>query len=201
MRESDAGLVVIGRCPELKEHYESLAGRKFHQPYWLVCGYGEVLRIRERDQVVLRVPYRPSGSSRRVQFEAGQIQARLSLTLPATLAHCPTDRVAMLPVSCRNNPAVFAGMTRTIWDLSISAFLGTDPVISNRFPDAIDIYCHSDADRFADYLENGHYASINHGWHFNTNVCCDRAKRARYLRRRRFRFTSSDTDERKSSRA
>jgi len=151
-------------------------------------GNSELLRIPHREQVVLRVPYRPSGSSRRVQFEARQIQSQLSLALPTTLAQCSVNRIAMIPVSCRNKAAVFAGMTRIIWDLSIAAFLNTHPPLQNRIPNSVDIYCKSNADGFADYIENGHYASVNHGWHFNTAISCDRAKRARYLRRGRFRF-------------
>ena len=55
-------------------------------------------------------------------------------------------------------------------------------------PTLFTIYCDSDLQPFVDVLDSGHYASLSHGWLFNTEVQCDRAKRARYLGRRRFKF-------------
>lgn len=94
----------------------------------------------------------------------------------------------MIPLSCRAPDVVALGMIRIIWDISVAAFLNVSGPFKKVKPRLFTIYCDTDLQPFIDVLEFGHYAALRHGWLFNLELSCNRAKRSRYFGRRKFKY-------------
>jgi hypothetical protein len=187
IREAPESFIVIGRDPELKAHFEQRTGNPFSGlSSWLQALPVQLSVASDRSLSILRTPIRPFGSSRHRQKQISRLQGALEMPLVHTF--CNAKRIAMVPVSCRAPDVVASAMIRMIWNISVAAFLGAPSVFPTAKPALVTIYCNTDLQPFIDVLESGHYASLNHGWLFNTEVQCNRAKRARYFVRRRFKF-------------
>lgn len=189
IRSAAEKFVVIGRDRELREHFVKMTGRPFVRlPGSLSQFPIQVSRARDRSLNVLATDFRPSASKRRRAQQIDRLQSALEYPLAHMLSLCDATEVAMVPISCRNADVVATGMVRMIWDMSVAAFLNTSGPLQGKGPIAFAIYCIRDLQPFVDVLNHGHYASMNHGWLFNTEVQCDLAKRTRYLRRRGFKY-------------
>lgn len=187
IREAPESFILIGRDPDLKAHFERRTGNPFAAlSSWLREFPVQLSRSNDHSLSILRTPIRPSGSSRHRQKQISRIHSALELPLVHTF--CDAERIAMIPVSCRAPDVVASAMIRMIWDISVAAFLNVTSVFPAAKPKLFRIYCDKDLQPFIDVLDSGHYASLTHGWLFNTEVQCDRAKRARYLGRRKFKF-------------
>jgi hypothetical protein len=185
-------LLVIGRDPALKRHYEERLGRSFTTPAWLRPFRAEFAEAHDRSIAVLRIPFRPRGSSRRRPQEIDRMQAALEHPLALAISRTNATSIALVPLSCRRPDVVAAGMVRTIWDISVAAFLDVPGPLGEAKPGVFAIFAWASLDPFVIELTRGHYPCLKNGWLFNTAVQCDRSKRARYLRRRRFRFHQLD---------
>jgi len=187
IRDVPESYIVIGRDPDLKAHFERRTGSPFTSlSSWLGGFPVQISQKSDRSLSVLRTPIRPSESSRHRQRQISRL--RTALELPIVYAFCDAKQIAMVPVSCRAPEVVATAMIGMIWDISVAAFLNVNSVLTSAKPTRFTIYCSTDLQPFVDVLDSGHYASLNHGWLFNTEVQCDPAKRARYLARRRFKF-------------
>ena len=189
VRAAAEKFVVIGRDANLREHYQQLTG----QPFAGLSGslaesQVQVSRATDRGLNVLATTFRPSASSRRRAQQIDKLQAAIEYPLAHMLSLCDATEVALAPISCRAPDVVANGMIRMIWDISVAAFLNVSGPCKSNKPIAFTIYCQDDLQPFVDVLARGHYASMKHGWLFNTEVQCNRAKRARYLASRRFKY-------------
>lgn len=187
IRKAPEAFVVIGRDPKLQKHFEERTGRRFNAlSSWLRDFPVQLTHSNDGALSVLRTAIRPSGSSRQRHKQISRLQSALEMPIAHTFS--TAKHIAMVPVSCRAPEVVAHAMVRIVWDISVAAFLNVHSVFPIARPERFRIYCDTDLQPFIDVLESGHYASLNHGWLFNTEVQCNRAKRARYLSRRRFRF-------------
>ena len=185
IRDASEAYVLIGRDPNLSTHYERKNGCSF-KPCSSWLSSFPVQQCSNSDLSVLRTKIRPSESSRNRQKQITRL--RTAIEIPLVHAFHEAKEVALVPISCRAENVVATAMIRMLWDISVAAFLNTGPSMPTLKPSQFSIYCTTSLQPFVDVLESGHYASINHGWLFNTAVQCDRSKRARYLKRRRFKF-------------
>jgi hypothetical protein len=187
IRDAPESFIVMGRDPDLKAHFERRTGNPFTElSSWLRDFPVQLSRASDGGLTILRTHVRPSGSSRHRHKQISRLQTAIEIPLAHTL--CDAKQIAMIPLSCRAHNVVASAMIRIIWDISVAAFLNVTGPLSNAKPSRFTIYCNSDLQPLIDVLESGHYASLNHGWLFNTEVQCDRAKRARYFARRRFKY-------------
>lgn len=187
VRNAPEAFVVIGRDPKLRKHFEEQTGRRFNTlSSWLRDFPVQLTRSNNGSLSVLRTTIRPCGSSRQRHKQICKLQSALEIPIAHTFS--AATHIAMVPVSCRAPEIVAHAMIRIVWDISVAAFLDVHTVFPIARPELFRIYCDTGLQPFIDVLESGHYASFNHGWLFNTEVQCDRAKRARYLGHRRFKF-------------
>jgi hypothetical protein len=193
IRDAPESFVVIGREPRLKSHYERRTGSSFKGiKAWGGVFPVEFAQASDRSLAVFRTPIRPSGSSRRRIKEIDRLQSSLEYPLAQKILACHATEIAMVPISCRAPKVVASGMVRIVWDISVAAFLHVSGPFKHIKPTRFTIYCDGNLQPFIDVLDSGHYASLRHGWLFNTAVGCDRAKRARYFARRKFKYRRVD---------
>jgi len=190
VRDARESFIVIGRDPALRTHYEQLTGKPFTKfsAWWMQNFPVQVSRADDRSLNVFATTFRPSHSSRRRRQQIDRLQTAVEYPLARMLSLCDATEVAMVPISCRAPEVVATGMVRIIWDISVAAFLNVSGPFKRTKPTLFTIYCDDDIQPFVDVLDRGHYPSLNHGWLFNTEVQCNRAKRARYLARRKFKY-------------
>jgi hypothetical protein len=190
VRDATERFVVIGRDPVLREHYQQLTAKPFAKlsAWWMQEFPVQVSRADDRGLNVLATTFRPSDSSRRRPQQINRLQSAVEYPLARMLSLCNAHEVAMAPISCRAPDVVATGMVRIIWDISVAAFLNVSGPFKSTKPTRFTIYCLGDLQPFVDVLDRGHYPCMNHGWLFNTEVQCDRAKRARYLTRRKLKY-------------
>jgi hypothetical protein len=189
IRDAPESFVVIGRDPDLKSHYASLTGATFNEgSMWLGAFPVEFAQTNNQSLNVLRTWFRPSESSHRRFKEIARLQSAIEYPLVQNMRKCNGTQIAMVPISCRAPLVVATGMIRMIWDISVAAFLHISGPLKCTKPTLFTIYCNSDLQPFFDVLDSGYYASLRNGWLFNTEISCNRAKRARYLARRKFKY-------------
>lgn len=190
VRDATERLVVVGRDPVLRNHYQQLTGKPFAKlPAWWMQEFPvQVSRAPDRRLNVFATTFRPSDSTRRRMHQVHRLQSAVEYPLARMLSLCNATEVAMVPISCRAPEVVATGMVRIIWDISVAAFLNVSGPLGRTKPTRFTIYCLADLQPFIDVLERAHYPSMNHGWLFNTEVQCNRGKRTRYLVRRKFKY-------------
>ena len=189
VRDAPEPFVVIGREPKLKEHYERRTGTSFRElRSYLQCFPVEVAQSSNRQLTVLRTTFRPSESSRREPKQVDNLQSAVEYPLAQQIRKCNAKQIAMVPLSCRAPRVVALGMVRMIWDISVAAFLDVSGPFKSVKPTLFTIYCDTSLQPFIDVLESGHYPGLRHGWLFNLEVGCHRAKRTRYFARRKFKY-------------
>lgn len=189
IRDAKERFIVVGRDETLRSHYQQLTGKPFSTlTGWMQSFPVQTSRAEDRQLNVLATSYRPSDSTRRPSQQVRNLQSAIEYPIAHMLSLCDATEVAMVPISCRAPTVVATGMIRIIWDISVAAFLHVQGPLKSTKPTVFTIYCNTDVTPFADVLDNGHYPSLNNGWLFNTEVQCNRAKRSRYLTRRKFRY-------------
>lgn len=187
IRDAPENYIVIGRNPALKAHFEQRTKASFKAlTSWLSEYPVELSRTFDSSFMVLRTSLRPSSSSRQRQKQVAKLHQAIELPLVRTFRHA--QRIAMVPLSCRNPAVVATAMVRMMWDISVAAFLNADQMLVAAKPTLFTIYCDRDPQPFIEVLDSGHYASLKHGTLFSMEVQCNPVKRARYLKRRRFKF-------------
>jgi len=189
IRDTKDRFIVVGRDETLRGHYQQLTGKPFAKlTGWMQAFPVQAIRAADRSVNVLATTYRPSDTTRRQSRQVRDLQSALEYPLAHMLSLCDATEVAMVPISCRAPLVVATGMIRIIWDISVAAFLDVQGPLKSTKPTVFTIYCNTDVTPFVDVLDKGHYPSITNGWLFNTEVQCNRAKRARYLTRRKFKY-------------
>ena len=190
IRDAREPFVVIGRDPTLREHYCRLTGKPFARlsAWWMQECPVQVSRASDGSLNVFATTFRPSESSQRRSRQIRRLQSAIENPLARFLGLCKATEVALAPISCRAPEVVASGMVRIIWDMSVAAFLHVPGPFKDTKPTRFTIYCQADLQPFIDVLDRGDYASLDNGWQFNTEVQCHRAKRARYLARREFKY-------------
>lgn len=185
VRDAPESFVVIGRNSTLKTHYEERTASKFEpldnffiDPHIQIC--------RHEKLSVIRNTHRPKFAPKNPQKEAQELQ--LAVGIPMALEFAKAKRVAMVPLSFRQPKIVAKAMVRMIWDISVASFLNVDRSFEFMKPYQFTIYCDAPLDPLIDELENGHYASLKHGWHFYSDVYNDSRIRHRYFNNDRFKF-------------
>ena len=193
IRDAKESFVVIGRDQSLRCHYEELTGKPFSKMTGVMEGLPvQTSRAEDRRLHVLATSYRPRDSARRQARQIYDLQSVIEYPLTQMLSWCDATEVAMVPISCRAPTVVATGMIRVIWDISVAAFLDVEGPMKSTKPTVFTIYCNSDLKPFIDVLDNGHYASMSNGWLFSTELQCSRAKLARYLARRKFKYRRAE---------
>lgn len=189
VREAPDSFVVIGRDPALRAHYEKRTGTEFRElASWLRVFPVEIAQANDQSLTVLRTSFRPSSRSRHRLKQIDRLQSAIEYPLAQNIRKCHAREIALVPISCRAPGVVASGMIRILWDISVAAFLDVSGPFQRTKPRLFTIYCDCDLQPFIDVLDSGHYPSLRHGWLFNTEVGCNRAKRARYLARRKFKY-------------
>lgn len=192
LRGATDSLVVIGRDPNLRNHFEQVTQSGFQSlPSWFRDFPVQVSQGNGR--TVLRTWVRPTSSSRNQERQIRRL--RSAIQWPLAFTRSDIEHVALAPVSCRSPRVVAQAMVRMIWDISVAGFLGASLPYPLIKPTRFSIYSTSSLQPIIDVLEKGHYPSLRNDWLFNTAVGIDRSKLATYLQHRKFRFfqtTESD---------
>ncbi len=190
IRDAQETRILIGRNPELKAHFEKRVGCRFKPPSSWLSHFPVQQASNDESLSVLRTTIRPKGSTSQRHRQIRRL--REGVQLPVLHSMPGAQEIAMTPISCRRHDVVATAMVQMMWDISIASFLNIKFWTETAKPEKFKIYCTASLQPFVDVLETGHYASVNHGWLFNTAIQCDPRKRLRYLKRNRFKFFADD---------
>lgn len=189
IRDARHHFVVLGRDETLRHHYQQLTGRPFSKlTGWMQAFPVQASLADNRGLSILATSFRPAGSRRHQSRQVRDLQSAVEVPLAHMLSTCNATEVAMVPLSCRAPAVVATAMIQMIWDISVAAFLDAPCPLKAAKPTIFTIYSNTGVTPFADVLEHGHYPSTTNGWLFNTEIQFNRAKRSRYLARRKFRY-------------
>lgn len=188
IRDAPERFVVIGRDPRLKNLFEEKTGRPFSTMSWLHGAPATLSRANNRSLAVLRITNGPTGTTRHRLREIRRFQSAVEFPIAKAISWCDATEIAMVPISCRRPDVVAVCMIRIIWDISVAAFLHAYGPMKHTKPVLFRIYCHSGVEPFVEALQGREYADLDHGFLFIGELQCNRAKRARFVARRQFRF-------------